>query len=112
VVAAQEAVNLLIFQFLIKEGYFHVVLPPKTMAVSNKLLALSGQLSATNIINRQSQIVLLLKHDLYNIIHSLYREEFYLSLYIGRNFNKLSHILFRNYDLFNASSKGGKGFFL
>jgi hypothetical protein len=58
VVAAQEAVNLLIFQFLIKEGYFHVVLPPKTMAVSNKPLALSGQLSATNIINRQSQIVI------------------------------------------------------
>jgi hypothetical protein len=58
VVSAQEAMDLLIIQFLIKEGFFHVVLPPKTMAFSNKPLALSGQLSEMKIITRQSHIVI------------------------------------------------------
>jgi hypothetical protein len=58
VVATQETVYLLFIQFLIKEGFFHVVLSAKTMAFSNKPLALSGQLSEMNVINRQSQIVI------------------------------------------------------
>jgi hypothetical protein len=57
VMATQETMYLLIFQLFVKEGFFHVILPPKTMVFNNKLLALSGQLSEMNIVNRQSSIV-------------------------------------------------------
>jgi hypothetical protein len=56
VMATQEAVNLLIFQFFVKEGFFHYC-PIPTKQWRSAIL-FSGQPSATHVMKRQSQIAI------------------------------------------------------
>ena len=62
VMPAQKAMNLLIVQLFVKEGFFHVISLVKTLV--------------------QSVSIPIYKHDFDNVIHRLNREEFYLPLHV------------------------------